>query len=120
MGSNAVPGTGPETLFTVLRSDPPATKSPRARETKVLEQRGDELKSWPYDLVAGGLAAAAAAGLTVSYFLRKRSTRPWVSMSLFLPVKNGWQLEQISMWNEPRVDRVSMVLHQAQLMRAGG
>ena len=30
------------------------------------------------------------------YLFRKRSTRPSVSISLCLPVKNGWQFEQIS------------------------
>ena len=70
----------------------------------------------------GALAAAffaSAAGFT-SYFFRKRSTRPSVSTSLYLPVKKGWQLEQISTWNEPRVLRVSMTLPQAQTMRLGG
>src|SRR5262249_150517 len=37
----------------------------------------------------------AAAGM-LAYFFWKRSTRPAVSMSFCLPVKNGWQLEQIS------------------------
>jgi hypothetical protein len=40
--------------------------------------------------LAADLAAASA------YFFVKRSTRPAVSMSFCLPVKNGWQLEQIS------------------------
>lgn len=31
-----------------------------------------------------------------AYFRWKRSTRPAVSISFCLPVKNGWQLEQIS------------------------
>src|SRR5262245_2935115 len=40
--------------------------------------------------LAPDLAAASA------YFFVKRSTRPAVSISFCLPVKNGWQLEQIS------------------------
>src|SRR5262249_43394921 len=40
--------------------------------------------------LAPDLAAASA------YFLVKRSTRPAVSTSFCLPVKKGWQLEQIS------------------------
>ena len=64
-------------------------------------------------------AGAAAAGL-LSYFFRNRSTRPSVSTSLYLPVKNGWQAEQIYTWNEPRVLRVSMTLPQAHWMREGG
>ena len=37
---------------------------------------------------APGAAGAGTPGL-VSYFFRKRSTRPSVSTSLYLPVKNG-------------------------------
>ena len=65
------------------------------------------------------VGAAGAPGLA-SYFLRNRSTRPSVSTSLYLPVKKGWQAEQISTWNEPRVLRVSITLPQAQVMREGG
>ena len=43
-----------------------------------------------YFLAAVDLAAASA------YFFWKRSTRPAVSTNFCLPVKNGWQLEQIS------------------------
>src|SRR6266481_3860956 len=43
-----------------------------------------------YFLAAVDLAAASA------YFLVKRSTRPAVSTSFCLPVKKGWQFEQIS------------------------
>ena len=35
-----------------------------------------------------------------------------------MPVKNGWQAEQISTWMVGTVDRVSMVLPQAQTMAA--
>ncbi len=56
------------------------------------------------------LAAASA------YLRWKRSTRPAVSISFCLPVKNGWQLEQIStrMSSPLCVERVSNVLPQAQ------
>jgi hypothetical protein len=40
--------------------------------------------------------------------------RPAVSRIFCLPVKNGWQDEQISMWKSPRVERVSMTAPQAQ------
>jgi hypothetical protein len=41
-----------------------------------------------------------------------------VSTSFCLPVKNGWQLEQISTCNASfTVARVSMTLPQAQTMR---
>jgi hypothetical protein len=43
------------------------------------------------------LAAAAATALSdLAYLRRKRSTRPAVSTKRCLPVKNGWQTEQIS------------------------
>jgi len=47
------------------------------------------------------------------------SMRPAVSMIFCLPVKNGWQAEQISMWKSPAVERVSMRLPQAQRILAG-
>ena len=40
-------------------------------------------------------AFATEAALS-AYFFWKRSTRPAVSISFCLPVKNGWQFEQIS------------------------
>src|ERR1700691_3367083 len=51
-----------------------------------------------------------------AYFFVKRSTRPAVSISFCLPVKNGWQLEQISVRIALplMVERVSNVLPQAQ------
>ena len=78
-----------------------------------------------YALAFGAWAAFLSDGLEPgaccpSYFFRKRSTRPAVSTSLYLPVKKGWQLAQISTANEPRVDRVSMTFPQAQVIRAGG
>src|SRR5215472_13008352 len=55
---------------------------------------------------------------TLAYLRRKRSTRPAVSISFCLPVKNGWQLEQISTWISPRcVERVVNVLPHAQCTR---
>src|SRR6266568_471560 len=63
-----------------------------------------------YFLAAADLAAASA------YFLVKRSTRPAVSTSFCLPVKNGWQFEQISTRSiSPlMVERVWKVWPQAQ------
>src|SRR2546422_10635101 len=40
------------------------------------------------------------------YFLWNRSTRPAVSTSFCLPVKNGWHFEQISRWISGFVERV--------------
>src|SRR5439155_2654069 len=63
-----------------------------------------------YFLAAADFAAASA------YFLVKRSTRPAVSISFCLPVKNGWQLEQISTFSlSPLiVERVWKLFPQAQ------
>jgi hypothetical protein len=61
-------------------------------------------------LEASTLAAASA------YFLVKRSTRPAVSISFCLPVKKGWQLEQISTLSMSplMVERVEKLWPQAQ------
>jgi hypothetical protein len=40
--------------------------------------------------------------------------RPAVSNSFCLPVKNGWQFEQISTPKSPRVEKVSWTFPQAQ------
>src|ERR1700739_3886844 len=59
-----------------------------------------------------------AAGSPLAYLRRKRSTRPAVSTSFCLPVKNGWQLEQISTWMSPLwVERVAKLAPQAQTTR---
>jgi hypothetical protein len=60
--------------------------------------------------------AAAIEAFLSAYFFVKRSTRPAVSISFCLPVKNGWQFEQISVRIELplMVERVSKVLPQAQ------
>jgi hypothetical protein len=51
----------------------------------------------------------------VPYFFRNFSTRPALSMNFCLPVKKGWQLEQISTRISFLVDRVWKVLPQAQI-----
>lgn len=53
-------------------------------------------------------------GYLRSYFFLNFSIRPAVSNRRCLPVKNGWQLLQISILISARVDRVSKVLPQAQ------
>jgi hypothetical protein len=58
---------------------------------------------------------AAKTQAVLPYFCRNRSTRPAVSTSFCLPVKKGWQAEQISVWISAWVDRVSKVLPQAQI-----
>jgi hypothetical protein len=53
-----------------------------------------------------------------SYFLRKRSMRPAVSISFCLPVKNGWHFEQISTRMSALVEPASNALPHAHLMIA--
>src|ERR1700676_1291342 len=67
-------------------------------------------RSGGYFFAAPALAAASA------YFFVNRSTRPAVSISFCLPVKKGWQLEQISTLNVSpfMVERVGKVCPQAQ------
>ena len=53
------------------------------------------------------------------YFFLKRSIRPAVSTSFCLPVKNGWQAEQISTLMSLTVERVSITLPHTQVMVVG-
>ncbi len=50
-----------------------------------------------------------------AYFFLKRSTRPSESTIFCVPVKNGWQLEQMSTLISPTVERVLNFAPQAQL-----
>jgi hypothetical protein len=60
-------------------------------------------------------AVSAFAVSAFAYLRRKRSTRPAVSISFCLPVKNGWQFEQISTEILPLcVERVVNAWPQAQ------
>ena len=53
------------------------------------------------------------------YFLLNLSTRPPVSTSFCLPVKNGWQFEQISTRISLFVEAVSITAPQAHLTCVG-
>jgi hypothetical protein len=64
--------------------------------------------------VGEALAKAQTAAFRLNFWL-KRSTRPAVSSSFCLPVKNGWQLEQTSRWIASRTDRVWNVFPHAQM-----
>ena len=66
-------------LFAPNKREPP----PRRRPTRI--------NSLPRPTCAAAIALSLLA-----YFRRNRSTRPAVSTSRCLPVKNGWQTEQIS------------------------
>ena len=62
-----------------------------------------------------GCYFAAGVSPALAYLRRKRSTRPAVSTRRCLPVKNGWQLEQISKLIRPLwVERVSKVFPHEQ------
>ena len=50
------------------------------------------------------------------YFFLNLSMRPAVSTSFCLPVKKGWQDEQISTFMSFIVERVSITLPQAQVI----
>jgi len=54
--------------------------------------------------------------LKFAYLLLKRSTRPVVSTSFWVPVKNGWQAEQISTERFLEVVFVLMTLPQEHLI----
>jgi len=60
-----------------------------------------------------GEPIADAQEVVFPYFWRKRSTRPAVSINFCLPVKNGWQTLQMSVWISAMVERVWNVLPQA-------
>src|ERR1700676_2743311 len=70
-------------------------------------------------LLASLIAFCASAAF--SYFFVKRSTRPAVSSSFCLPVKKGWQFEQISTRSKAPliVERVGNVCPQAQCTVTG-
>ena len=84
---------------------------PRKRASSAAKRTGQKLSYF----LAAALEAASA------YFLVKRSTRPAVSTSFCLPVKNGWQFEQISTRNMSpfMVERVWNVCPQAQCTVTG-
>jgi len=70
-------------------------------------------------IVAGAspVARRRAGGYDfLAYFLLNRSMRPAVSSSFCLPVKNGWQFEQMSTPKSPRVENVSWTVPHAQVM----
>src|ERR1041385_7937311 len=85
-----------------INKKPPPRRRPQSKNLR------------PYCCLASALLAAS----DFAYFRRKRSTRPAVSTSFCLPVKNGWQFEQISRLMAPLcVDRVVNVFPHAQCTR---
>src|SRR6476620_11516581 len=98
---------------------PSSTPESRLRKNQSLRRSGGLSKnSGRYFLAASSFAASALLASDLAYLRRKRSTRPAVSTSFCLPVKNGWQLEQISRLMLPLwVDRVVNVFPHAQCTR---
>src|SRR5215471_5084314 len=98
-----------------------ARKTRLIRETKTKSPRSGRGLDFLDPRKSGFLCDTESYFFAVSalaYFRRKRSTRPAVSTSFCLPVKNGWQFEQISTAMSPLwVDRVINVLPQAQCTR---
>src|SRR5690242_12820056 len=89
-----------------------------AQTTKPPPWRRPQSNLRPYCLASAVFAAWALPASDFAYFRRKRSTRPAVSTSFCLPVKNGWQFEQISRLMAPLwVDRVVNVFPHAQCTR---
>ena len=94
-----------------------------AVEHRLTQRRGGSASPTPRIRRAGDprprQAGAEPEPLRLRPYLRwKRSTRPAVSTSFCLPVKNGWHAEQISTWMVGTVERVSMTLPQAQMIDA--
>ena len=116
------------------RLSPPAraaraklAEMPIARKQKTLSSFGAErpskprLLATPWPLPAAGCFLAFAAALRLSDVCApnrfvNRSTRPSVSISFCRPVKNGWQLLQISRCSSGLVERVV----QRRAARAAG
>jgi hypothetical protein len=96
--SKAIPGGNPD------------QRAHRVFHMTSLPYRGDDGSG------VGYFFAAAIEAFLSAYFFVKRSTRPAVSISFCLPVKKGWQFEQISVRIELplMVERVSNWLPQAQ------
>jgi len=113
-------GHGRESFYTLETVKSVICNSRLVTPAKRVAKKEDSLEGLPpecyetsdcdYFLAAADFAAASA------YFLVKRSTRPAVSTSFCLPVKKGWQLEQISTRSiSPlTVERVGKVFPQAQ------
>src|SRR6267378_988262 len=90
--------------------------SKRERKQKGTARNGCPTRVCLVYFLADSAFAAPALAAASAYFLVKRSTRPAVSMSFCLPVKKGWQFEQISTFSlSPlMVERVVKLWPQAQ------
>src|SRR5205823_9237890 len=86
----------------------PKTRGGHATALGWVDDRG-------YLASAGASAAAGLPRLAQLYFRWNFSTRPVVSTNFILPVKNGWQAEQISTVMFCRVLRVGILLPQPQV-----
>src|SRR5262249_50743031 len=101
----------PELAHRFYSSREDQTKSPRRSEGPNLSFIREEIESRH----ECPLPIYFFAGSALAYLRRKRSTRPAVSSNFCLPVKNGWQLAQISTLMSPLwVERVTNAFPQAQ------
>src|ERR1035438_5820683 len=74
-----------------------------------------ERRQTDYFAATGCFLPFSCRSLDFCNFFTNRSTRPSVSISFCRPVKNGWQLEQISTRRSPLwVERVGKLCPQAQ------
>ena len=67
-------------------------------------------------LIVLALAPASFLAAAFSVIFLKRSTRPVVSRTFFLPVQKGWQALQISTFITSTVEPVLIMLPQAQII----
>ena len=89
-------------------------KRPDALEERVRSKQGVGRQLCDEKTRSLRAAARNRNAYFILYFWRNFSTRPSVSTIFCLPVKNGWQAEQISTRSCGLVDRVSNVLPHAQ------
>ena len=89
-----------------------------SRPRRSSRRRNDKASAGAAPRPSGGGAGASSCGGRLggscAYRFLKRSTRPAVSISFCLPVKNGWHALQISRRSSFFVEWVSKVLPQAQ------
>src|SRR6266702_742406 len=117
LGDGHVFSTGGDARAYIARIVPEFPHKPilrkRARQSP-RSMRGLKIRADPRNPMRTYFLAVSA----LAYFLRNLSTRPAVSTSFCLPVKNGWQFEQISTWMSPLcVERVVKLLPQAHMTR---
>src|SRR3954454_16359022 len=92
----------------------PAPSAHTRRTTRCCVVLQDKCESKTVYFLPAGAGAVFWKLYVPPNFLLNRSTRPAVSTNFCLPVKNGWQAEQISTFTLACVLRVTKLLPQAQ------